>query len=182
MPRRELPEVNAGSMADIAFTLLIFFLVSTTLATDKGERVKLPKWNPDAQNEGVEVTDRNVLAIDVLEDGSLAVEGNNFAYNKLEEETVKFLMNNGRNPEYSDNYEQAVINIRTHPEAPYEGYLEAYSNVKAAFDRIRDDYAMKKYGKPYEKFTDKEAAAAEDVRETDKLKIAEKVMDEKDMG
>ncbi len=182
MPKRDTPEVNAGSMADIAFTLLIFFLVSTTLATDKGEKVKLPKWNPDTEQEPTEVSDWNVLAVDVREDGSLALEGNDFQYKDLKEETVRFLMNNGKNPEYSDSYDESVVNIRTHPEAPYEKYLEAYSNVKAAFDIIRNDYARQQYGKSYDDFTEQEKDAAKAVREKYPLKLAEKVMDEKDMG
>jgi len=182
MPRRELPPVNAGSMADIAFTLLIFFLVSTTLATDKGERVKLPKYDPNPNQEPTEVSDYNVFAVDVLQDGSLAVEGNNFQYQELKKETVKFLTNNGKDPNYSESYDAAVVNIRTHPDAPYEAYLEAYSNVKSAFDLLRDDYAMSQYGKKYDDFTESEKEASSDVRQKYKLKIAEKVMDEDDLS
>lgn len=183
MPKRELPEVSAGSMADIAFTLLIFFLVSTTLATDKGEKVMLPKWNDNPiEDTEVEVSDWNVLAVDVLEDGSLALEGNIFPYDNLEEETIKFLTNNGRDPRYSKSYDEAIVNIRVHPDAPYEKYLEAYSNVKAAFDRLRDEYAMQKYGKHYDDFTIQESEASTDVREKYGLKIAEKVMDNNDLN
>lgn len=183
MPRRELPEVNAGSMADIAFTLLIFFLVSTTLATDKGEKVLLPKWNPDNQQEqDIEITDRNVLAIDVRQDGSLALEGNDFLYAQLKDETIEFLMNNGRNPEYSDSYDESAVNIRVHPDAPYDSYLEAYSNVKKAFTQIRDEYSLNKYGKRYDDFTEAEQEASDEVRDTYPLKLFEKVMDEEDMG
>lgn len=183
MPKRELPEVNAGSMADIAFTLLIFFLVSTTLATDKGEKVMLPKWNDNPiEDTEVEVSDWNVLAVDVLQDGSLALEGENFPFSGLEDETIKFLTNNGKDPRYSESYDAAVVNIRVHPDAPYEGYLQAYSNVKAAFEELRDQYAMEKYHKHYEQFTELEQEASADVRKKYPLKIAEKVMDEKDLN
>lgn len=182
MPKRELPPVSAGSMADIAFTLLIFFLVSTTLATDKGERVLLPKWDPDTTNEPVEKSEWDVLAVDVLQDGSLALEGNPFPYEDLKRETVRFLTNNGKDPLYSTSYAEAVVNIRTHPDAPYEAYLEAYSNVKSAFTLLRDDYAMSKYGKKFGDFTESETEAYDDVRTTYGLKLAEKVMDEDDLN
>lgn len=178
MPRRELPEVNAGSMADIAFTLLIFFLVSTTLATDKGEKVLLPKWNPDLQAPEVEKNERNVLALQIREDGSLVLEGQDFPYRDLTEESVDFLLNNGSNPLYSDSYDDAVINIVTHPDAPYEAYLEAYSNAKASFDQIRDSYAMQQFGTVLENLPDDQA---DEVRDKYPLKLAEKVMDEDDM-
>ena len=93
MPRRELPEVNAGSMADIAFTLLIFFLVSTTLATDKGEKVLLPKWNPNPEQSEIEVNDKDVLALQIRDDGSLVLEGRDFAFSELTDETIDFLLN-----------------------------------------------------------------------------------------
>lgn len=185
MPKRELPEVNAGSMADIAFTLLIFFLVSTTLATDKGEKVMLPKWDTTPKKELkdiIEVTDRNVFAVDVLEDGSLSVEGNPFQYKNLKDETITFLMNNKKNPLYSDSYKDAVVNVRTHPDAPYEKYLEVYSNVKKAFNEIRDNYAQQKYGKKYNEFTESEEAASQDVRTKYPLKLAEKLMDDDDLN
>lgn len=183
MPKRELPEVNAGSMADIAFTLLIFFLVSTTLATDKGEKVMLPKWDttPKEDRQDVEVHERNVFAVDVLEDGSLVVEGKPFNYKNLKEETITFLMNNGKNSAYSDSYQDAVVNVRTHPDAPYEKYLEVYSNVKKAFNDIRDNYAQQKYGKKYDEFNENEVAASQDVRSQFPLKLAEKLMDEDDL-
>lgn len=181
MPRRELPEVNAGSMADIAFTLLIFFLVTTTLATDKGEKVLLPPWqeNPDEIDTSIEVNERNVLALQIRKDGSLVLESNDFSYEKLTEETKVFLLNNRKNPLYSDSYDDAIVNIVYHPEAPYRKYLETYSNVKAAFSQIRDDYARQKYnGKTYDQLadnpSDQSQEFAKEVRKKFPLKIAEK--------
>jgi len=182
MARRELPEVNAGSMADIAFIMLIFFIVSTTLASEKGLKVMLPKWDPNRDNPPVEVNEKDVLAVDVLQDGSLALEGNNFQYSDLKQEVITFLTNEGKNPLYSSSYEFAVINIRTHPEAPYQGYLEAYSNVKDAFDELRDDYSMNKFGIPYDKIpaTPEGDLQAREVREKYPLKLAEAMLDEED--
>lgn len=174
MPKRELPEVNAGSMADIAFTLLIFFLVSTTLATDKGEKVLLPKWTTETAPP-VDVNEKDVLTLQIREDGSLVLEGKDFQYKNLTEETIDFLLNEGKNPLYSRAYDQSIVNIVTHPEAPYEAYLETYSNVKDAFDKIRDSYAMRQYGTVLENLPDEEAEA---VRDKYPLKMAEKIMDE----
>jgi len=179
MGRRELPEVNAGSMADIAFILLIFFLVSTTLASEKGVKTRLPKWDPNPP-PSQEVNERNVLAVDVLEDGSLSVEENYMDFKDLKAEVITHMMNNGASDAYSDTYDEGVINLRTHPDAPYAGYVEAYSNVKAAFDEMRNKYAQDNYGKAYDEFldNDEEKAWAEDVREKRGLNISEAVIKE----
>ncbi|MBX2845720.1 MAG: biopolymer transporter ExbD [Saprospiraceae bacterium] len=174
MPKRDLPEVNAGSMADIAFIMLIFFLVSTTLATDKGIRLSLPPI-PDVPPESIPTNERNVLAVDIREDGSLSVEGLDYQPQDLPDEVIKFLLNNGKDPLYSDSYEVSKILIRTHPDAPYEDYIEVYSNVKSAFTKLRDQYAEKNFGKTMDEFSDTEQdrADAKAVRKKYPLKIFE---------
>lgn len=97
MAKRELEEINAGSMADIAFLLLVFFLVATTLATDQGVERNLPKKedNPDA----VIVKQDNIFEIKVDARDRLLVEGKLADIDQLKEELKVFYTNpgNGRN-------------------------------------------------------------------------------------
>jgi len=65
-------EVNAGSMADIAFLLLIFFLVTTTLDIDKGITVKLPPWSED-EPDITKLNKRNVYSVLVNAQNQLLV-------------------------------------------------------------------------------------------------------------
>ena len=60
--KRAVPEINAGSMADIAFLLLIFFLVTTTMDVDKGLLVKLPPWTEE-QNEEQDIKEKNIFVV-----------------------------------------------------------------------------------------------------------------------
>ena len=61
--KREVPEINAGSMADIAFLLLIFFLVTTTMDADKGINRKLPPWDPDREVEDNPIKEKNIYTV-----------------------------------------------------------------------------------------------------------------------
>ena len=70
--RRELPEINAGSMADIAFLLLIFFLVTTIIETDKGIFTKLPR--KEAINDPILFKEKNILDIIINPNNELLVE------------------------------------------------------------------------------------------------------------
>ena len=70
--RRAADAINAGSMADIAFLLLIFFLVTTTILEDEGIRVRLPPWGPAPPQE---IVDKNVLSVKINGVNQLLVEG-----------------------------------------------------------------------------------------------------------
>ena len=86
MARRENPEINAGSMADIAFLLLIFFLVTTTIEVDKGILVKLPPWS-DEEPETQRLKDRNVFSVLVNAQNQLLVRGEPTQVGDLKERT-----------------------------------------------------------------------------------------------
>lgn len=95
MPRRELPEINAGSMADIAFLLLIFFLVTTTMDSDEGILVQLPPPVPEDMPPPPPVKERNVYVVLVNAQDQLLVEGEFMNINNLKDGAKKFLTTNG---------------------------------------------------------------------------------------
>jgi biopolymer transport protein ExbD len=85
-------EVNAGSMADIAFLLLIFFLVTTTIAEDKGVLVRLPPWSNEPP-ENLKMNTRNVFSVLVNADDQLLVRGENMRVEDLKDATKLFISN-----------------------------------------------------------------------------------------
>ena len=85
-------EINAGSMADIAFLLLIFFLVTTTIAEDKGILTKLPPWSEEPPEE-MRLNTRNVYSILVNAQNQLLVRGEPMDIDRLRENTKKFISN-----------------------------------------------------------------------------------------
>src|SRR3712207_245466 len=90
---RATPEINASSMADIAFLLLIFFLVTTTIGADKGLQMLLPPEKTD--NTIIDVKDRNLFKVIINSENKLLVEDEPMDVNILRGEAKKFLSNNG---------------------------------------------------------------------------------------
>ena len=121
MPRRKgAPEVNAGSMADIAFLLLIFFLVTTTIETDAGLDRMLPPIDPP-EDIDVVIRQKNIFTVNINKNGQLLVEDQLMKLDNLREAAMSFLENNGdgscnycKGPKdlaSSDNPEKAIISI-----------------------------------------------------------------------
>src|SRR6056297_1242700 len=95
MARRELSEINAGSMADIAFLLLIFFLVTTTMDTDKGILRILPPPIDEEDPDPPEVKDKNVYIVLVNANDQLLVEREPMRIENLKDGAMEFLTNGG---------------------------------------------------------------------------------------
>ena len=102
MARRATPEVNAGSMADIAFLLLIFFLVTTTIDKDKG----IARQLPPKQDENIEpplLKEKNTFIVNVNQNDQLLVEEELMELKNLKDAAIAFLDNGGApsgSPEY----------------------------------------------------------------------------------
>lgn len=174
---RSAPNSNAGPMADIAFTLLIFFLVSTTLATDKGERVRLPEFKKCEESECDFIySDWNVLTIDLLSNGEVYLEDELFLREQLPKEVKTFLLNNKQNPKYSDSYEEAVVLYSVSDKAGYEDYLAVYSLTKNAFTQIRNQASKENFGRQFEELNNDEAIQ---IRKKFPLKLVEQTVIEK---
>ena len=127
----EAPEINAGSMADIAFLLLIFFLVTTTILQEKGLMLKLP---PEQNLEPVKINERNIFKILINSNNQFLVEGEiRKDLNGLRGEIETFVMNNGHNPRLSDNPEEAIVSIKTSRGTDYGQFITALDETKAAY-------------------------------------------------
>ena len=146
--RRKLPEINASSMADIAFLLLIFFLVTTTMDIDKGIMVLLPPFSEEPPPE-TKQNRRNVLDILVNNKDMLLVKGKPIGVGELKSLTKKHVNNNGTDPEYSDSPDDAVVSLKNDRGTSYEMYISVQNELKAAYNELRDEYAQQKFGVQY---------------------------------
>ena len=162
-------EVNAGSMADIAFLLLIFFLVTTTIDVDKGVLVKLPPWS-DEPPEDIRLNTRNIYSVLVNANNDLLVRKQPMALKDLRDDTKLFITNPKKDPTLSDSPKQAIVSLKNDRGTSYKAYLEVYNELRAAYNEIWNEQAQIRYGKNYDDCT---KAEQEGIRNDFPLVISE---------
>ena len=158
---RGIPEINAGSMADIAFLLLIFFLVTTTMDSDSGITIKLPPPVEDVVDPP-KIKERNVLKVLVNSKNQLLVEGKLMLITDLRAMTKKFITNNGKDPDLSDSPEKAVISLKNDRGTSYETYINVQNELKAAYREVREEYARRKFGRTLDQLNEEQADEVSD--------------------
>jgi len=168
MAKRDLPEINAGSMADIAFLLLIFFLVTTTMDVDTGISRKLPEKQDDVKPPILK--EKNVFVVTVNRNNDILVEGDKFmTVDKIREEAIKFIDNGGglgnpiddadpaecdwcegaKDPESSDHPNKAVISLESDRGTSYGTYISVQNELVGAYTVLRNRLSNKLYGISY---------------------------------
>lgn len=166
--KRTIPEINAGSMADIAFLLLIFFLITTTMANDQGILNILP---PPIVGEPPVVKERNVLKILVNANDQILVEDKLYMkLDELEEYTEKFLKNNGADENLSVSPEMAVVSLKNDRGTSYNFYIQVQNRLRKAYNKFRDELSQEMYGS---KFSDLSDAKQEKIKEKIPQRISE---------
>lgn len=166
--RAGAPEVNAGSMADIAFLLLIFFLVTTTIETDAGLDRMLPPMEPP--DTDVVIKQKNIFQVNINKNGQLLADEELIDLKELRKKAIAFLDNGGApsgSPDYcnyckgkrdassSDNPSKAIISLKNDRETPYGTYITVQNELVGAYNDLRDREAQRLFKRD---FTDMEAA------------------------
>lgn len=131
---RSNPEINSSSMADIAFLLLIFFLVTTTIANDRGLSLQLPPNPEDIENIDIKIPERNLFKIQVNSADRLLVEGEALEdVSEIREMIKEFVLNNGRDPESSDTPKDAIVSLKTDRGTSQEKFIEVLDQIQGAY-------------------------------------------------
>jgi biopolymer transport protein ExbD len=141
-------EINAGSMADIAFLLLIFFLVTTTIDVDKGITVKLPPWS-DQDPEITRLKTRNVFSVLVNAQNQLLVRGEVTRIEDLRERAKEFIANPQKRDDLAERPTRAIISLKNDRGTKYKTYLEVYNELKAAYNELWDEECQRMYSISY---------------------------------
>lgn len=164
MARRGIPEVNASSMADIAFLLLIFFLVSTTMDTDSGLFRKLPPMpEKNQQEEQKEIKERNIFVVLVNKYNQLFVENDLMDIRDLRAAAKEFIANPDNKPNLPERVptevpyfgmypvtKYHVISLQNDRGTSYETYIAVQNELTAAYDELRNELSMQRFGVKYD--------------------------------
>jgi biopolymer transport protein ExbD len=162
--KRGVPEINAGSMADIAFLLLIFFLVTVTMDVDTGITRKLPP--PVETEDNIDVNQRNIFEILVNSANMLLVEGRPGDLSTLKEDTKTFFLNPNNDPDLPEKklervellgdvyISKGVVSLKNDRGTSYEMYIKVQNELTKAFQELRDELSVEKFGVRYDKLVD----------------------------
>jgi biopolymer transport protein ExbD len=173
--KTQVQEINASSMADIAFLLLIFFLVTTTIASEKGLPILLPPKRQENELTKVEMNDRDVFKVLINSRNQLLVEDEPLSLDKLREAAKKFIDNRGRDKDLSESPQKAAVSYKSDRGTKYSIYIRVLDEIKAAYHELRAE----KLGitlDDYVKFDEK--SAMEDKKLINKVKIFSTAMGE----
>ena len=112
-----MQEINSSSMADIAFLLLVFFLVTTTISMDKGISLVLP-----SEGNELEVNRKNIVNILMNESGKVLFDDKPTKVNAIKGMVEKKLSGNPN----------LIFSVQTHPRTKYQDYLKVLDQLKEA--------------------------------------------------
>ena len=185
--KKNIPEINASSQADIAFTVLIFFLVVSTMDVDTGiVRVLPPMADPNMKQEDIKVKERNLLLVFVSGSGNIMAGGKVISLNALKDKAKEFILNpldDKDLPEkkvteiempdgskWSYPVSEGVISLQNTRDTSYQVYIQVQNELTRAFNEVRDEVAMSKFGK---KFADLDEAERKVITKAIPMKISE---------
>ncbi|HNR07316.1 MAG TPA: biopolymer transporter ExbD [Saprospiraceae bacterium] len=140
------PEINASSMADIAFLLLIFFLVTTNIVEDKGVLVRLPQWSEEPPID-LTLNTRNVFTVLVNAQDQLLVRGEPVKIEDLKTRAKEFISNPGRREDLAESAKEAIISLKNDRGTHFKQYLAVYNELKAAYSELWNEEAKKRFRK-----------------------------------
>jgi len=161
---KKIPQINASSMADISFLLLIFFLVTTSMDVNQGLARRLPApIPPDQKVEDTDINKRNLFVVKINWENKLLVQGQELDVRQLRAKAKEFIANTNDDPNMPKLFEEDfgepfgtlkytkehVISVQNDAETQYQAYLEVQNELVAAYNELREECAQKYFHTAY---------------------------------
>ena len=175
--KRSMPGINSSSTADIAFMLLIFFLTTTSMDTDKGLARRLPPPpDPNMQQDNIIVKERNILQVRINKDNQLMVGSDYMEVAQLRAKAKEFIANPNDDANLPEKHvkdipllggacmvtEKHVISVTNDVGTSYQVYIDVQNELVAAYNELRDEKAKASFGKSYVECNEDEQKAIRD--------------------
>ena len=174
--KRKVPEVNSSSTADIAFIILIFFLVTTSMDTDRGLARRLPEpKDPNAQEQENIVKDRNLLRVYLNANDQLMVSNEIINVAQLRQKTKDFIVNPYNDDKLPEKHAKDipyfgnvmittnhVISLQNDRMTSYQAYMEVQNELVAAYNELRNELAQEKWKNNYADLSEDQQKAIRD--------------------
>ncbi|MFC2117497.1 ExbD/TolR family protein [Bacteroidota bacterium] len=174
--KKKMTDIPQGAMADIAFLLLIFFLVTTTMSVDSGIYRKLPQWAENQKDDEQDINERNILQVLINRNNELNVNGQPRDLSELKNIAKEFLLNPYNKAEYSEKEDKeveffgtiavskGVISLQNDKSTEYGPYIEVQNELVACFNELKDELSSEKWGMKYADLTEDQQEAVNKVR------------------
>ena len=159
---KPLPALNTTSTGDIAFLLLIFFLVATTMETDKGIQRRLPPMPDENQKQqDIKVNRRNIVVVRINAQDRILAGGTPMDISQVKDQIKEFITNPANSEALPEKemkdiegfgqyaVSKGVVSLQNDRGTSYSAYLRVQNEIVKAFNEIRDDFAMVNFGSKY---------------------------------
>jgi biopolymer transport protein ExbD len=175
--KRKIREINASSMADISFLLLIFFLVTTSMNVSTGLTRRLPPpLPPDQQPQDIDINKRNIFVVKVNSLNQLMVQGEELDIRQLRDKAKEFIKNEANDPHLPVKYKvnvpligdveitkEHVISVQNDVDTKYQAYIDVQNELVAAYNEIREEFSQNKFGRSFVDLTAEQQEAVQAV-------------------
>ncbi|MCD8186126.1 MAG: biopolymer transporter ExbD [Rikenellaceae bacterium] len=167
---KKLPQINSSSTADIAFIILIFFLMTTTMNVDSGIQRQLPPM-PQEEQPPMDINQRNILLVFVSASNDIMVGGERMDISQIKDKVKEFVLNPYEDPHLSDFEITEVDNLGSYPVSlgvvslqndrgtNYGTYIQVQNELTRAFSEIREEVSMRYYGRSFTELGDENRKA-----------------------
>lgn len=168
---KKIPQINASSMADISFLLLIFFLVTTSMDVNQGLARRLPApIPPDQKVEDTDINKRNLMIVKINSANQLMVQGQLMDVKQLRETAKEFIKNENDEPNLPKLVEEDfgepigvqhytkdhVISVQNDVDTQYQAYLDVQNELVAAYNELRNECAQKYFHTSYNELSEEQ--------------------------